>query len=653
MLLEAHGGVVAERKALTTHHDLALGIREALLALPAEALPRIGLVGLSTTLATNAIVEGRGAPVCLLLIGYDRGLIDRYAFWPALVTPNVAFVGGGHTAEGDEKEPLELAGARQAILEHCPHVRAFAVSGYFGVRNPAHELAVKALVEELSGLPCTCGHELTTQLDSIRRATTTALNARLIPILETLIRRVQDVLSELAVHAALMVVRGDGSLMQAQMALERPVETILSGPAASAVGAHYLSGAEDILAVDMGGTTTDIVFLDGGRPRLNAEGARVGQWRTMVRAADVGTIGLGGDSEVRLTRGGSLTIGPRRVVPLSYLGSTEPAALAALQAAAGQRERAEGLLLLRGGQAAAGHAGDADGEILAALARGPLTPTQLARALPRGFFLARTLERLEAEGLVTRAGFTPTDALHVLGRFQPWSVETAAAGAGLLAGQAGLAPEALCRAVVEGVSDRAVEAIVAKLLEDEDGLAAWPDGAGARALLRRALGDAPASDLGCRLTLQRPLVAIGAPVGAYMPAAAQALGTDLVIPEHAAVANAVGAVVGSVVQVVEARITPLGTDSVYRLHLGREVRDFSDLEAAVAWAMEAGQALARERALQSGASTVEVHVEREDHEVEVAAGWGSTIYLGTDLHFTATGRPAPVDPAAPQQRGQA
>lgn len=642
-LLTGDGSIVAESKALTTYHDLAEGIREALTALPAEDLRRVGLVGLSTTLATNAIVEGRGAAVCLLLVGYDRALLDRYAFWPELVTRRVVLVRGGHTAEGDEREPLDVAAVRRAILEQRGQVQAFAVSGYFGVRNPAHELEVKRLVAELSGLPCTCGYELTSQLDSIRRATTVALNARLIPILEALIRRVQAAMAEMAMEAPLMVVRGDGSLMRAQVALERPVETILSGPAASAVGAHYLCGRSDVLAVDMGGTTTDIVFLEDGRPRLNTEGARVGRWRTMVRAADVHTIGLGGDSRVRIDRESRLCVGPRRVIPLSYLGTQEPAALAALQAALGLGERDAELLLLRQG---AGPAAERDGderEILAVLRGGPRTPVQLARSIGRGYVLPRTIERLEAEGALVRAGFTPTDALHVVGRFSPWSVEAAAAGAELLGARVGLAPDALCRAVLERVSDGAVEAIVAKLLEDEDGLAAWPDDAG-WAVLRRALGHAPTSGLGCRFELRWPLVAIGAPVGAYMPRVAETLHTELVIPEHAAAANAVGAVVGSVVQVLEAHIAPLGVDERYRLHLGQEVRDFAGLEEAVAWALEHGSAMARARALASGAHTVEVRVQREDRRAEVAAGWGRAVYLGTDLRFTAIGRPEPAEP---------
>jgi N-methylhydantoinase A/oxoprolinase/acetone carboxylase beta subunit len=165
----------------------------------------VDLVALSTTLATNAIVEGQGSPVCLLLIGYDPALIRQYGFERDLVTRDVVYLRGGHDGMGNEAEPLDEAAAREAVLARRDRVEAFAVSGYFGVRNPAHELRVQALVEELTALPVTCGHELTTRLNAVRRATTTALNAQLILLLRELISTVRRtlVVAEMLVRARL------------------------------------------------------------------------------------------------------------------------------------------------------------------------------------------------------------------------------------------------------------------------------------------------------------------------------------------------------------------------------------------------------------------------------------------------------------------
>jgi N-methylhydantoinase A/oxoprolinase/acetone carboxylase beta subunit len=200
----ASGEVLAGVKALTTRHDLSVGIGQAVAAVfagQAMSPAEVDLVALSTTLATNAIVEGQGSPVCLLLIGYDPTLIRQYGFERDLVTRDVVYLRGGHDGMGDEVEPLDEAAAREAILAWRDQVEAFAVSGYFGVRNPAHELRIRALVEELTALPVTCGHELTTRLNAVRRATTAALNARLIPLLRELIATVRCTLDEQGVMA--------------------------------------------------------------------------------------------------------------------------------------------------------------------------------------------------------------------------------------------------------------------------------------------------------------------------------------------------------------------------------------------------------------------------------------------------------------------
>ena len=133
-------------------------------------------------------------------------------------------------------------------------------------------------------------------------------------------------MAEKGVRAPLMVVKGDGSLVSAEFALARPVETILSGPAASVVGARHLAGEEDVVVADMGGTTTDIALLTDGLPVLDREGATVAGWRTMVEAIAVHTYGLGGDSEVHRA-GNDILVGPRRLVPLSLLCQQYPAML--------------------------------------------------------------------------------------------------------------------------------------------------------------------------------------------------------------------------------------------------------------------------------------------------------------------------------------
>jgi len=646
LLDDATGEVLASAKALTTRHDLSIGIGQAMAAVLGEhgAPPaQVGLVALSTTLATNAIVEGQGNPACLLLVGYDPALIQQYGFDRELATQDVVYLRGGHDGLGNEVDPLDEAGARAAIRARQDEVEAFAVSGYFGVRNPAHELRVRALVEELTSLPVTCGHELTTRLDSVRRATTAALNARLIPLLRELIATVRRTLDEQGIAAPLMVVKGDGSLVRAEWAMRRPIETILSGPAASVVGAGHLAGRGDVWVVDVGGTTTDIAVLRDGRPRRNPEGAQVGGWRTMVEAVDVRTVGLGGDSQVHLDGDGRLRIGPRRVAPLCLLASEHPAVVEELrrQAAARRRDNLAGRFALTQ-RRPTGPLPDSEQALLDYLAAGPRSLAALSGALPYSAMVARQVESLETRRLVLQAGFTPTDALHVLGRFRRWEAEASRLGAELLAAQARLSPGAFCERVVAGVSSQVARELVAKVLSDEDATLAWDREPTAVALLDRALGDAAGSELSCQLRLGRPVVAVGAPVEAYMPAVAQRLHTELVIPRHTEVGNAVGAVVGGVIQQLRVLIRPLDGDQGVRLHLPDGVRDMATVEKGVAYAHQVVPAQLEALARQAGAEQFEMQVTREDRIAPIRAGWGERIYLGTDLTFTAVGRTSPA-----------
>ena len=648
------GQVLCKAKALTTRRDLAIGIGQAIDAVfqqPGAPAPAdVNLVSLSTTLATNAIVEGQGSPVCLILIGYDPDLIHQYGFEGDLVTDDVVYVAGGHDIHGDEANPLDEAALRQAVLARRDRVEAFAVSAYFGVRNPAHELRARDIIEELAGLPVTCGHDLTTRLNSVRRATTVALNARLVPLLRELIDTLRRTLVDRAITAPLMVVKGDGSLVRAEWAMKRPIETILSGPAASAVGAWHLAGQEsapahngDLWVVDVGGTTTDIAALREGRPRLNPAGAQVGHWRTMVEAVDVHTVGLGGDSHVRLDGDRRLVIGPQRVVPLSLLARQYPEVLNELhnQATVPQRPDVANQFLLarrRSNRPLADH----EESILARLAAGPVSLAFLVRESRFGTLVLRRVDDLVAERLVLRAGFTPTDALHAMGRLDLWDAEAARLGARTLAALGRRSVEDLCQSVVEGVSNRAATALVSKVLSDEAHLPDWDGEPTARLLLDRALDDGQGSDLAFALTLRRPVVAIGAPVQAYMPRVAQRLHTELVIPPHAEVANAVGAVAGGVVQRQRVLVLPIEDGDTLRLHLPDGVRDFRHLDEAVAHAEQQMIPWMKAQARQAGADQVEVQMARYDREVLVKAGWGDRLYLGTELTFTAVGRPSPA-----------
>jgi N-methylhydantoinase A/oxoprolinase/acetone carboxylase beta subunit len=644
---DRNGGVIAKAKALTTKHDLAIGLTGAVEAilphLPAErGIADIAMVSISTTLATNAIVEKHGAPICLVLIGYDGKALERAGLRNAMGGDPVVMVAGGHKPTGEPQAELDLASLRAAILDHAPKVAAFAVSGYFSVRNPTHEIAARALVHELTGKPVTCGHELTSKLDAPRRALTAALNARLIPQLQQLVQAVEGLMARKGIRAPLMVVKGDGSLIKSGLALTCPVETILSGPAASLVGARHLAGEDDVFVSDMGGTTTDIAMLRGGKPVLNKEGAIVGGWKTMVEAVAVHTYGLGGDSEVRIDDHHGFMVGPRRAVPLSLLATQFPSVLQVLRAQEASEEIVphRGQFALRQRPLDAGLSGG-QLDLWDKLAGGPAALADIVYSPATQRHLGRLVDR----GLVAVSGFTPSDAAHVLGLQSHWNREAADLGARQFLRRPAnpiWKPPAdhvqLCRDVVEQVVRQSGEVILDAAIRETSHIDPHHWGQLGRDLVRRSLSPSQPAEalILAELRLNAPLAAIGAPVGSYYPEIAKRLRTRLVIPPHADVSNAVGAVAGGVLQRATATITQ-PQEGLFRAHTAKGIRDFDDLEEAARYCSEVLGAEAASMANRAGAVEIQVKTERADKVFEQPTGL--RIFIESTIAATAFGRP--------------
>ena len=649
VLFEEGRGLIAHAKALTTRGDLAVGIGQALDAVlqqagrsPQETAQDIGLVSLSTTLATNALVEGQGGRAGLVLIGFGERELGRAGLGEALGDAPYLTLDGGHDAAGQAAAPLDLAKLEAALPDLQREVSAFAVAGLFAVRNPSHEQAVKQLILERSGCPVTCSHELSSKLDGPRRALTSLLNARLIGLLHRLIAAAEDLLHRQGIEAPLMVVRGDGALIGAEVAKQIPIETILSGPAASLVGARYLTGERDALVSDIGGTTSDIAVLSEGEPRLDERGAQVGGWRTMVEAVAMRTYGLGGDSEVHMTRAGlagGLALGPRRLVPLSLFALHHPDMVhRALdrQLAADRPGSQDGRFVAslpspeteRRGLSASEEA------LFARILEGPCPLDRLFQGPGRG----ATLDRLVARGLVQLAGLTPSDAAHVLGRQSAWDREAAEKGANLFARQRDarglpLSPDAesLSQRIVETLVRRSAEVLLDSAFAEEGLAIADPakDPFVQAALNRNGRLLAP------KLGLTRPVIGLGAPAASYYPEVATLLDARAVIPAEAGVANAVGAVV-SRVRISRTATVSQPEEGRFRVHHDAAPRDFAVLGEAIAFAESATRDAAGAAALESGAADPEVGLKRRDKTAVVE---GRVIFIEARITATAVGRP--------------
>lgn len=640
VLVDDELNIVATAKSLTTHQDLVIGLKRAVEAIiDNDIADQISLVSLSTTLATNALVEGRGRPVGLVLIGFTPAQMQRANLAEALGGDPHVFVAGGHKDNGNAVCELDVAVCREFVEKSGDLVEAFAVSGVFAVRNPAHENQVRELIQSMTLKPVTCGYQLSSGLDAPRRALTALLNARLIPMIKGLLNAAISLLAEHNICAPLMVVKGDGSLISYELASSFPVETILSGPAASVVGAHFLCDEADLLVSDMGGTTTDVALIRNARPRLNPDGATVGGWRTMVKAVDVRTFGLGGDSAIRFDRKQhDFTVGPQRVIPLSLLTSQYPELLGVLEA-----QLALPYSTTHSAQFVMAHVTQASGlscqqkELFERIRQRPIA----VQALFSDQTLDRALSKLEQRGIVLRSGFTPSDASHVAGLQSDWEIRGAMLGAELLMrysaenlGTAFNNPKDFANVIVEKISCHTAMALLDTVAATQN------EGLGLsesqRSLISRSFSSESDELISLQTQLRVPIVGLGAPAHTYYKRSAELLDTRVELPEHAGVSNAIGAVVGAVRQEQLIVITPAGGKRVSVLFPdGPEV--FDTLESGAEAALKKAEQLVRSKACEAGASSVAVSCQRDDNVVTLGQ---ESVFFESKITALAVGRPS-------------
>ena len=653
VLIKDEAEVIASAKSLTTRADLAIGIGAAVRAVLQEANVSpadVSLASLSTTLATNALVEGQGGRVGLIYIGFDPRDLETHGLREALKGDPVLVLAGGHTHAGSEVSPLDQA-ALEAWLETDLGVSAFAVAAQFATRNPAHELAVEAIVRAKTGRPVSASHHLSAKLNGPKRALTALLNARLIGLTHRLIGRAEDILAEIGVTAPLMVVRGDGALISSDMAKERPIETILSGPAASIVGARWLTGADEALVSDIGGTTTDVAVLRGGRPAIDPAGARVGPYRTMVEAVAMRTTGLGGDSEVHfISEGlrGGVTLGPRRLLPVSLIAAEAPDVVRpALEAQLRSSIPGEhdGRFVRAVAGVDAGGLSDRDRVVLDRIGEGvhPLG------AILKNRIEAQSVQRLVSRGLIQVAGVTPSDASHVLGRLDAWDSAAADMAIQLLGRRRTGAGEPLARdpkLMAQMIIDQLTEQTSLALLEtafaeEEMPFDGEPSDLARHVLMQRALGDHRGL-LRLSAGLAVDVIGLGASAPAYYPAVGERLHCTMILPTHAGVANAIGAVVGRVTMRRMGTVTS-PSEGRYRVHLESGPEDYASSEDAMQ-ALEAHlRILAEADAKESGAQDIRVTATRE---IKQARAEARDVFLEASVTVEASGRPRIAHPEA-------
>ena len=639
--------ILGSAKALTTRFDLSVGIMEALDGLPKDLVQAASLVSLSTTLATNACVEDKGGNARLVFIGADRKNIDesgkeyglppsREIYFPKNLESSTSLMHPEPDWELFDHEITEAFGN----LDGVGIIETFAQWNAASVEKEA-----KRRIEKKLDIPVVCSHELFSELNCFRRGTSTLLNAQLFPVIKEFMKAIKTAMKLRKLNAPVVIVRSDGSLMSESFTHERPVETLLCGPAASVIGAAGLGHEENCMILDMGGTTTDIAVMRDGIPVQATDGIQVGRWKTHVKGLYIHTFGLGGDSAVHYKEG-ELVLEEYRVVPLCVVCAEYPSILENLQNLVDSKRLHsqflhEHLLLMRDITQSDRYT-KKEKALCQVLQKGPLILQDAAEAIGESIY-SLDISRLLKEGIIHRCGLTPTDIMHIRGDFTRFDKEASLLGAQYVAENLEITIDELCTQVYDEVKRKMYINVVKAMLENKsnyyskNGISEDIEN-----MIRESYQAAKNGDqhdlLSMRAITDYTLVGIGAPIHIFLKDVAALLGTKAVIPDHAEVANALGSIMGKIHATCTVEIRPIySPGGIIGFTIFGDDPDlvFETLEEAEVFAKEKAEKTALDEAKKRGA-TGEISVSCTMSSQE-GTGKDDNILLGTAAVARAVG----------------
>ena len=636
--------ILATGKTLTTKANLEIGIANALAQLPEALLRRAESLALSTTLATNACVENKGCRAKLLIIGTSQDIIDRLRkelsdHGISDMSQLIVLDARPENLFSDPYDPdwEALEASIPELFSDCDSVGI--VQAYPTANGGRFEFTALRILRRHLTIPLTIAYDICKEISFMRICASTLLNARLIPLISEFLQAVHRVMERRGLDIPILIVRSDGVLMSEEMAVTRPVETLLCGPAASVVGGLELSDADDAVVLDMGGTTTDIAMVKRRDPVMTHDGVMIGQYRTSVRGVDARAVSLGGDTAVRYDKDG-LYLDKVRIIPVSILADSYPSVVEELgKLARSERHYArlshEFYVLQRDISGRAGFTAEEYG-ICEALKDGPLITSRLAEQIGLDIYQLNT-KRLEQEGIVIKSGITPTDMMILKGDLTIYA-PTAAEEALTFVARSTHLP-------ADQIPDMVYEMVVKTMYRHLGGFLLHQQYPGQRspfapehtealldALYEQAKGHR-GGIAGLSLKTPLPLVGIGAPIHVFLPAVAELFGTRAILSEYSGVANALGAACAQRVARLDVNVFVNSTDTAtggYYVMADCKKHLYRDLEDAVAFAKRTAEAAVRQKAALQGLGG--------DPEIELTVEhniFDGKVYLGCVVHAEA------------------
>lgn len=526
--------IVRKAKSFTTQDCLTEGISRCFDMLGNLKEYDISEVHMSTTLAANHILERNFERIGLLQI--DKEIEGKV---PAKYTLMLKDPFGENDDVRGFDKIAEMPDIRKVFLGNVD---------YLVISSPGNdrEHRLAKLIKRDIGLAVFCARDYSRIDDYTERTISAMLTIYLVPVIEQWINSTQQMMREKGINADLKIINAMGKLITCQEARQNPLSTLFSGFAASIMGGIAMTKTRDFIIADMGGTSTDITRIINRKFREVKEVTEVGGFKIREGTMDVQTFGTGGDSYIRINQRGIITIGPQKAFPICLMGSKYPNIAEELGRC--RRPKNYEMLTVQDVDCFIGskryRRGELTGfenEIVEYLMDTPHNVFTIAEYFKKDPD-ALHLDKLLRKGAINLISVTPTDVLHVEGTYKQWDEGASNVAVRYMAKQLGVTKKVCLTMLKEAIGKQLVKACMQSIANFEKEQFDFNDSKGAKFMLERFFDDSE-SMLEMSFTINKPIIALGAPAGAWFGQVARKLGTKIVLPDDCDVAGAFGAAI--------------------------------------------------------------------------------------------------------------
>ena len=538
-----NNNILAKSKAFTTHDNLAEGIFNCINELDFENMSLIDEVHLSTTVAVNAVLESNFEKIGLLQIdrnvegkvpaGYRYMMRLPFSYDKCLIDRNMQ----------------EFKDIRKVFMNNVNHIIVTTPTSKYSTDT---ELRIAHIIEKELGIKCTSASHICNDDNYYERTVTAILNVFLIPIVEEWISGIKKVMNKFGIRGEITMVNACGNLISCEEAINNPLKTVFSGLAASVRGGIALTQEKDFLLIDMGGTSSDITRIINNEQRRLNQYAKIDEFSIKEETINVKSYGIGGDSYIKARQDGEFVIGPEKAIPLCIASKKYPQLIEEIAT----YEAATNYEMLTA-QSVDCYIGIKGAHINGLNPAEALTARYLIDNPHNIFYIAEHfgkdpdalhMDRLIKQKAVRLISLTPTDILHAEGSFVKWDNTISSIAVKKMSKEMKINSKEFIKKVKMQITNSLSKVCMQGIAAFEDVEFDFNECPGAAFLLERYFND-DNTLIRTEFNINNPIVAIGAPAGAWMQQVADKMGTKVIIPEHGEVANAFGAAIAEKIQV--------------------------------------------------------------------------------------------------------